>query len=74
MDPKTNLVTDLIETGPQPRFLAYGAGSVWTLNQGDGTVTRIDAAKKTVGATIEAGVPGPGGEIGFGGTLAAGSL
>ena len=33
-----------IPTGPEPRFLDVGLGSVWVMNQGDGSVTRIDAA------------------------------
>jgi YVTN family beta-propeller protein len=39
---------------------------VWTLNQGDGTVTRIDAKTRKPVATIEVGVPGTGGEIAYG--------
>jgi DNA-binding beta-propeller fold protein YncE len=33
------------------------------LNQGDGTVTRIDPATNRVAATIGVGVPGNGGDI-----------
>jgi virginiamycin B lyase len=66
IDPKTNQAT-AIQVGPQPRFVTTGAGSVWTLNQGDGTVTRIEAATGKKLATIEVGVPGGGGEIDFGG-------
>ena len=29
-----------VVTGPNPRFLSVGAGAVWTLNQGDGTLMR----------------------------------
>jgi glyoxylase-like metal-dependent hydrolase (beta-lactamase superfamily II) len=36
------------------------------LNQGDGTVSRIDAKTAKLVATIEVGVPGGGGEIAFG--------
>ncbi|HYO83308.1 MAG TPA: hypothetical protein VES20_18025, partial [Bryobacteraceae bacterium] len=39
---------------------------VWTLNQGDGTVTRVDTKKKAAVAQIEVGVPGGGGEISYG--------
>ena len=63
IDPKTNKVTAKIPVGPVPRFLAVGAAGVWTLNQGDGTVTRIDPRTSTVAATIDAGVPGSGGDI-----------
>ena len=43
-----------------------GEGSVWTLNQGDGTISRVDIKTNTVVATIEAGIPGDGGEIAVG--------
>jgi virginiamycin B lyase len=43
-----------------------GAGSVWTLNQGDGTISRVDTKTNTLTATIAAGIPGAGGEIAFG--------
>jgi DNA-binding beta-propeller fold protein YncE len=36
------------------------------LNQGDGTVTRVDSQSKKVIATINVGIPGPGGDIAFG--------
>ncbi len=32
-----------IPSGPGPRFLDVGFGAVWVMDQGDGTVTRIDA-------------------------------
>jgi YVTN family beta-propeller protein len=66
VDPKTNKVTDKISVGPEPRFLTAGAGSIWTLNQGDGTVSRVDVTTKTLVTNIQAGVPGTGGEIAFG--------
>ena len=59
-------VTDSIPVGPGPRFETFGAGSVWTLNQGDGTISRVDAKTRKVVATIEVGIPGTGGEIAFG--------
>ena len=65
VDVKTNKVTDSIPVGPGPRFETFGAGSVWTLNQGDGTVSRVDTKTLKV-ASIEAGIPGGGGEIAFG--------
>ena len=63
---KSGKVTDTIPTGPGPRFATAGGGSVWTLNQGDGTVSRIDQKTRKVAASIEAGLPGPGGEMAFG--------
>jgi virginiamycin B lyase len=54
-----------VPTGPKPHFLTAGAGSVWTLNQGDGTLTRIDArSRKPTGATALR-TPGHGGDIAF---------
>ncbi len=66
VDPKSNLITERIKVGPTPRFLAVGEGSVWTLNQGDGSVSRVDLKSNKVVATIEAGIPGEGGEIAVG--------
>jgi len=55
-----------IRVGPNPRFLTVGAGSIWVLNQGDGSVTRVDVQSQQVIATIPLGLPGPGGDIAFG--------
>ena len=66
IDPQTNAVVATIAVGPEPRFLAIGEGSLWTLNQGDGSITRVDLATEEVIATIEAGIPGGGGEIAVG--------
>jgi streptogramin lyase len=65
IDPKTNTAT-AIQVGPQPRFVTTGAGSVWTLNQGDGTVSRVDVKTRKLAVNIEAGIPGTGGELAFG--------
>jgi virginiamycin B lyase len=67
VDPKTNKVAGITKIGPKPRFLTVGEGSVWVLNQGDGTVSRVDAATGKLLATIPAGIPGLGGEISYGG-------
>ena len=63
---QTNVVEESIAVGPKPRFLTVGEGSVWTLNQGDGSISRVDMKTNKVVATIEAGVPGGGGEISAG--------
>lgn len=55
-----------IAVGPRPRFLTTGGGSIWTLNQADGTVSRVDEKSMKVTATIRAGIPGLGGDICFG--------
>ncbi len=57
-----------IRVGPQPRFLTSGAGAVWTLNQGDGSVTRVDTETRTT-RTIELHTPGRGGDMGFEGGI-----
>jgi virginiamycin B lyase len=66
VDARTNVVTDRIPVGPKPRFLTVGEGAVWTLNQGDGTISRVNMKTRKLDATIEAGVPGGGGEIAAG--------
>jgi virginiamycin B lyase len=53
-----------VATGPNPRFLTTGAGAVWTLNQGDGTLSRVDALSHQ-GVAIALGTPGHGGDIAF---------
>ncbi|MBV8854450.1 MAG: amidohydrolase family protein, partial [Sinobacteraceae bacterium] len=55
-----------LPTGPRPHFLAAGGGSVWTLNQGDGSLTRIDAVSRRILASIALHTPGEGGDITFG--------
>ena len=55
-----------IPVGPKPRFLTASGGSVWTLNQGDGSVSRVDEKSRKVIATIPVGIPGAGGELAYG--------
>ena len=66
IDARAGTVLARIPVGSKPRFLTAGAGFVWTLNQGDGTITKVDAASKRVVASIDAGIPGRGGEIAYG--------
>jgi virginiamycin B lyase len=66
IDPTIRQVTAQIAVGSRPHFLAVGEGAVWTLNQGDGTVSRVDPATNNVIATIEAEIPGTGGDIAAG--------
>ena len=66
VDASSGAVLATIPVGPKPRFLAAGEDSVWTLNQGDGSVSRIDAQSRKVTATITVGIPGPGGDIAWG--------
>jgi len=66
VDPNTNLITDRVVVGPNPRFTAVGGGAIWTLNQGDGSVSRIDVKTRKLVTSIDVGVPGGGGEIAYG--------
>jgi virginiamycin B lyase len=66
---ETDQLSGTIQTGPKPRFLAAGGGAVWTLNQGDGTLTRIDVPTRKVTQTTPLGTPGHGGDISFGGGM-----
>jgi virginiamycin B lyase len=65
VDAATGLVLASVRTGPKPRFLTAAEGAIWTLNQGDGTLTRVDAQTRRT-TTIPLGTPGHGGDIGFG--------
>ena len=56
--PEVDVVVTLVFTA--------GMGAVWTLNQGDGSVSRIDPRTNRVSAVIEVGVPGEGGDIAAG--------
>lgn len=50
------LIGEPIEVGPDPVDIAAGAGAVWTINEGDGTVTRIDLVQPDP-APIERATP-----------------
>jgi len=67
LDAASGEVRDTIAVGPRPRFLVADAGSVWTLNQGDGTISRIDARTRKLVAAINAGLSDEGGDICYGG-------
>ena len=41
--PRGRRVDAASPVGPQPRFLDVGFGAVWVMNQGDGSITRVDA-------------------------------
>ena len=66
VDAASGEVLAKIPVGPKPRFLTAGGGSVWSLNQGDGTITRIDEKSRTVTGTVLAEIPGTGGDIAYG--------
>ncbi len=66
VDPHSGSIRARVHVGSKPRFLTAAAGFVWTLNQGDGTITKVDAQRKRVVATIDAHIAGRGGEITYG--------
>jgi streptogramin lyase len=66
VDAATGAVLGSVRTGPGPRFLTAGAGAVWTLNQGDGTLTRVPTARDQDAKTVALATPGHGGDISFG--------
>ena len=65
VDARRGAVVATVPTGPRPRFLTSGDGAIWTLNQGDGSVTEIDAQTRRTVATIALGIPGHGGDIAY---------
>ena len=67
VDADSGKVLESVAVGLKPRFLAAGGGYIWTLNQGDGTVSRVNERNRKVTATIRVGIPGAGGDIGYGG-------
>jgi YVTN family beta-propeller protein len=52
VDPRTNRLTDRVAVGLLPISVAVGSGSVWVLNQGETTVSKIDAATGRLASTI----------------------
>jgi YVTN family beta-propeller protein len=65
VDPRTNSVVSTVAVGPNPRFTAAGAGAVWTLNQGDGTLSRINAKRREAAPPQPLETPGHGGDVAF---------
>jgi virginiamycin B lyase len=66
VDAKSGDVLATTPTGPNPRFLTDGADSIWTLNQGDGSVTQVDMRSRRAKGSVALGTPGHGGDIAFG--------
>jgi DNA-binding SARP family transcriptional activator/DNA-binding beta-propeller fold protein YncE len=52
VDPESNEIVDRIEVGLLPSAVATGAGNVFVLNQGETTVSKIDATTHRVTRTI----------------------
>jgi streptogramin lyase len=66
VDVRTGRVLFTALTGSHPRFMAHGGGAIWALNQGDGTLTRIDPKTLKASVNIEQGTSGHGGDVAFG--------
>jgi len=62
VDAASGNVIGTVQTGPNPRFLTSAGGAIWTLNQGDGTLTRIDS-RTLEATTLALNTPGHGGDI-----------
>ena len=65
VDARTSRVVGQVPVGKSPRFVTAGGGAVWTLNQGEGDLSRIDPARRQA-RTVPLHTPGPGGDIAFG--------
>lgn len=63
-DPTTS---QAIKVGDGPRFLAIGEDAVWVMDQGSGSVTRVDASGAVVATIKVSDVPIRGGDIAVGG-------
>ena len=66
VDATSGSIVATIETGPGPRFLAAGGGSIFTLNQGDGSLSRIAVDERRATSRTLLGTPGHGGDIAYG--------
>lgn len=56
-----------VSVGPRPRFLDIGFGAVWVMNQGDGSVSRIDPRSGESEQIAMTGVAIGGGDLTVGG-------
>ena len=63
-DPSTS---QAIKVGDGPRFLAIGFDAVWVMDQGSGTITRVDRDGTVVTSIKVSDVPIEGGDIATGG-------
>ena len=55
VDVGSGRVLHQVRLGRRPSAIAWGAGSLWAANAGDGTVSRIDADSRAVRASIDVG-------------------
>jgi YVTN family beta-propeller protein len=70
IDPTSGAALHSIPVGNDPSAIAFGEGSVWVTNSGDGTVSRIDPASRRV-VTIHVGHKPDAVAVGAGGVWVA---
>jgi streptogramin lyase len=63
IDARSQKVRSSLQVGANPRFLTSGSSAVWTLNQGDGSLSRVDLATESL-KQLQLHTPGHGGDIG----------
>ena len=66
INPNNHEVVEVIDVGPLPGRLAAADGAVWTLNRGDGSVTRVDPETNKAVTSISIGKDAAAGEIAAG--------
>jgi DNA-binding beta-propeller fold protein YncE len=66
VDPASGRVQAVVRVGPDPLLMEVASGHVWTLNLGDGTLSRIDPATNratTMSIGVVVGVTGDGDDL-----------
>lgn len=66
VDASSGEVLAPVAIGPGPRFLTVGDGSLWTLNQKDGSLSRVAPDRRAELSRTPLGTPGHGGDITYG--------
>jgi len=63
VDATSGKVLQHFTTGVHPRFLTAGGGAIWTVGQGDGSLSRIDVEGQRPVLKLQLHTPGVGGDI-----------
>jgi len=66
ISPYTIVTNEIIKVGKSPVSVALGEGAIWTLNAGDGSVSRVDPKTNKVVNTITLGVTIARGQLAVG--------
>lgn len=66
INPYTIVTGEPIKVGKSPVSMALGEGALWTLNAGDGSISRVDLKTNRVATIIKLGVPIARGQIAVG--------